>query len=686
MKIETIDVVVTGVTWPKEEFPEDGSLHKVIMRTKTYACLGKVTFWPKPGMVLKLTGSKSVWNGMLQFNFTKVAHDVPVDPRSLLDYAAEMSKGVGPATCDKLWEQYGETWRDHLDEMPQKIGIALKRTLATFDANKHQTECVTFVLKHGGTIRMANEAWKKWKDQAIPSIEANPYILASLPGVGFKTVDERMGASFGIGKRDLRRAVAAVDYAMRSLLDESGCSVVRRDALYDAMKGLDVDGATAQVALSRLVTKGRIEFVGFEHVTLNEVVRNEGDIARYIADKTKASDITFDPSEVNAAFTPDESQMDAIRAAVEHHGLTIVNGGAGCGKTTIIKVIADILRAHGDQVDLCAFAGKAAARLREATGYPASTVHSLLGWNGDGVGFTLGNLHGASVILDESSMVPSSLLYEITKRDPDRLILVGDQAQLQPVGIGAPFHDCIDRLAKTVHTVTTCYRNKEAVFQAAAVVREGGAPGNGKSREEEFEIRRVKSAEEAHEKILDLVRSGVVEFDKDLVLSPRNGEGDDPMAASVNALNRDIQAIVNPHGPKERFKAGDRVMCVKNFRDLDIWNGTTGFISRIDIDGKPYFKTDEGAEVRLTDKEHFDNIVPAYCLTVHKSQGSQYRNVYIVCLKRDEARLFDRSMLYTAITRAKHGCYIYTDEGLHRIVGSVRRRKTYLQMLMDGEA
>ena len=686
MKIETIDVVVTGVTWPKEEFPEDGSLHKVIMRTKTYACLGKVTFWPKPGMVLKLTGSKSVWNGMLQFNFTKVAHDVPVDPRSLLDYAAEMSKGVGPATCDKLWEQYGETWRDHLDEMPQKIGIALKRTLATFDANKHQTECVTFVLKHGGTIRMANEAWKKWKDQAIPSIEANPYILASLPGVGFKTVDERMGASFGIGKRDLRRAVAAVDYAMRSLLDESGCSVVRRDALYDAMKGLDVDGATAQVALSRLVTKGRIEFVGFEHVTLNEVVRNEGDIARYIADKTKASDITFDPSEVKAAFTPDESQMDAIRAAVEHHGLTIVNGGAGCGKTTIIKVIADILRAHGDQVDLCAFAGKAAARLREATGYPASTVHSLLGWSGEGVGFTLGNLHGASVILDESSMVPSSLLYEITKRDPDRLILVGDQAQLQPVGIGAPFHDCIDRLAKTVHTVTTCYRNKEAVFQAAAVVREGGAPGNGKSREEEFEIRRVKSAEEAHEKILDLVRSGVVEFDQDLVLSPRNGEGDDPTAASVKALNRDIQAIVNPHGPKEKFKAGDRVMCVKNFRDLDIWNGTTGFISRIDIDGKPYFKTDEGAEVRLTDKDHFDNIVPAYCLTVHKSQGSQYRNVYIVCLKRDEARLFDRSMLYTAITRAKHGCYIYTDEGLHRIVGSVRRRKTYLQMLMDGEA
>ena len=114
MKIETIDVVVTGVTWPKEEFPEDGSLHKVIMRTKTYACLGKVTFWPKPGMILKLTGSKSVWNGMLQFNFTKVAHDVPVDPRSLLDYAAEMSKGVGPATCDRLWAEYGETWRDQI--------------------------------------------------------------------------------------------------------------------------------------------------------------------------------------------------------------------------------------------------------------------------------------------------------------------------------------------------------------------------------------------------------------------------------------------------------------------------------------------------------------------------------------------------------------------------------------------
>lgn len=684
--IKTIDVVVTGVSWPREEFAEDGSLHRVIMRTKTVACLGSVTFWPKPGMVLRLTGTESVFRGMKQFNFTKVGHDVPCDEVSLLRYAATFAKGVGDATVDRILANWGEKWRDHLDEMSPAVSVPLKQTLAMFDADRAHTEAITYVLNKGGTIRMANEAWKKWRDATIQTIEANPYIMATLPGVGFKTVDERMGEAFHISKSDMRRAEAAIDFSIRQLLDESGCSVIGRDALYELVDELKVPAGVAKTALARLVQRKRIVFVGLDNVTTNTAETHERMIVNYIAAATVEDEsVGFRDDLVTSDFKPDESQREAIKAAVEHKGVTVVNGGAGCGKTTIIKQIANILRGHGCAVELCAFAGKAAARLREATGFPASTIHSMLGWNGDGIGFSRGNLHGAAIILDEASMVPSALLYEIAKREPEKLILVGDQAQLQPVGIGAPFHDCTDLLGKCVHTVTTCYRNKEAVFQAAAIVREGGVPTSAKSSKEEFEVWRVKSADDAHERILELVRDERIDFSQDLVLSPRNGDGESPMKATVKSLNADIQEIVNPHGPKEKFKVGDRVMCVKNFSALDIWNGTTGWISRIDQDGKPYFRTDEGDEVRLAEKEHTDNIVPAYCLTVHKSQGSQYRDVYIVCLKRDEARLFDRSMLYTAITRAKHGCYILTDDGLHRVVGSVRKRRTYFQMLVRGE-
>ena len=313
----------------------------------------------------------------------------------------------------------------------------------------------------------------------------------------------------------------------------------------------------------------------------------------------------------------------------------------------------------------------------------------MLGYQGDGVGFMAGNLHGRTVILDEASMVPSSLLYEITKRDPERLILVGDQAQLQPVGIGSPFHDIIDTLPKVVHTLTTCYRNKEAVFAAAAKIRDGEMPEEGKSRNEEFSVRRFKDADEVQAFIEETVKADTIDFDEDLVLSPRNGEGESPASATVKSLNAAIQEIENPHEDGVKFLADDRVMCVKNFPKLDIWNGTTGWITRVDYGGKPYFLPDgsesEYDEIRLGEKEQQQAITPAWCLTIHKSQGSQYRDVYVVCLRRDAGRLFDRSMLYTAVTRAKRKCVLLTDDGIDRIIGTVRRRRTYLQLLFNGK-
>lgn len=689
---QTISCTVSRVVHPREPF-SDGQPRFCVLLTSIGKATGMLPFYPESGMRLKLTGERREWNGELQFRFTRALHDAPADPKALLDYVATIAKGVGPKTAEKIWSDYGTDWQAHIDEMKPSVSNALRRTMDALAANKARFDLTVYMVSIGGSPRMADAAWAAWGENASATIEANPYLLATLPGIGFKTVDGDIRRHFKIKDEDIRRAVAAIDYALRELMEQSGDSVVRRDALYSQFHELGISRAVASLALAKLIRAERIRYIGMDEVTTSTVATHEGDLYRYITDNVLPSDPPI-VSEWTAIpddeFIFDDTQLNAIYAAVGNLGLTVINGGAGCGKTTLIKAICTMLEARGCSVSLCAFAGKAAARLREATGHHASTIHSMLMYSGDGLGFTAGNLHGRTVIVDEASMVPSALLYEITKRDPERLILVGDQAQLQPVGIGSPFHDVIDTLPTVVHTLTTCYRNKEAVFAAAAKIRNGEMPSEGKSAREEFAVRRFDSPEAVHAFIEEAVKAGEIDFDQDLVLSPRNGEGEEPAAATVKSLNAGIQAIKNPHEDGVKFAPDDRVMCTKNFPKLDIWNGTTGWITRVDRDGKPFFLPDDADaeydEIRLGEKEQQQAIAPAWCLTVHKAQGSQYRDVYVVCLRRDAARLFDRSMLYTAVTRAKRKCVLLCDDGIDRIIGAVRRRRTYLQLLFKGEA
>lgn len=385
----------------------------------------------------------------------------------------------------------------------------------------------------------------------------------------------------------------------------------------------------------------------------------------------------------------DQVQREAVDRATSS-GFAMINGGAGTGKTTIIDTIA---REIGRDVELCAFAGKAAARLKEATGKPAGTIHRLLKYNG--VGFMAQSLAGFSVIVDEASMIPADLLAEIVKRKPARLILVGDQAQLPPVGRGQPFHDLLELQPNRVTTLTTCYRNSEAVFKAAMSIRSGDMPLNSDTSENErWSISHTGSAEKTHSRILDMIEAGFIDFDQDIILIPRNGENEDT-PCSVKGLNRDIAAIVAPRDEDETFLIGDRVINGKNFPEEDVWNGTTGKIESIDSDGCPWIRLDtpikdwEGGgekwHVRF-DKKMKKHLSLAYALTVHKSQGSQYRNVLFAALKRDAHALLDRSLIYTAVTRTRSGCCVVGQgNALQDGIRTVRHKRTVIQELSKQE-
>lgn len=364
----------------------------------------------------------------------------------------------------------------------------------------------------------------------------------------------------------------------------------------------------------------------------------------------------------------DASQESAVAHAITAP-MSIITGGAGSGKTTIIRQITERLEAAGETVYLCAFAGKAAARVREATDHEASTIHRLLKWNGER--FTVGSLRDGTVIADEASMISSSLLAEIVRRSPRRLVLVGDEAQLPPVGSGQPFHDLIRMQPGLVSNLTTCYRSRQAVFKAASIIRRGEIPARvDRTSEETWEMRETGGARTTHECILGMVRAGEIDFRRDIILSPRN-EDESNSAAAITPLNRDIVNIVNPRPAGERFLPGDRVINTKNNAELDIWNGTTGTVQAIDPGGRMHIVTDfpvrpNGGEP-TTDveipRDFVSNFSLAYALTVHKSQGSQYRKVIFVVLSRDAYALLDRAMIYTGVTRAKAECLVIGELG-----------------------
>jgi exodeoxyribonuclease V alpha subunit len=388
----------------------------------------------------------------------------------------------------------------------------------------------------------------------------------------------------------------------------------------------------------------------------------------------------------------DPTQLAAVDHAIATR-FSVITGGAGTGKTTIIKELTDRLRDGKEPFLLCAFAGKAAARIKEATGRDASTIHRMLGYNG--VGFATDSLHGKTVIMDEASMVDSELMAEIIKRQPARLILVGDDAQLPPVGKGQPFHDIIKLRPDVVFTLTRCYRNTEAVFKAATAIRSGGQVLDYDTSENEvWRILQTTGAEQVHAAILAKVREGFFDFQRDAILCPKNGDLETP--ATVESLNADIASILLPRQPHERFVAGDRVMNTKNLQEKDIWNGTMGTVISVNVDGGVHLRLDEPIidwmrstptqvihkdQVTLT-KAEVKELKLAYAMTVHKAQGSQYRRVAFVCISRDQRALLDRPLIYTAVTRTRSECYVIGDRQAFNVgCATVRAKRTVLQQL-----
>jgi exodeoxyribonuclease V alpha subunit len=377
-------------------------------------------------------------------------------------------------------------------------------------------------------------------------------------------------------------------------------------------------------------------------------------------------------------FTFDASQLRAIEMALDPRvPFVCITGGAGTGKTTIIKRIMDELKG---QADMMAPTGKAAARLRDATGYEAGTIHRWLALTPASNKPMRPGRATRAIVIDESSMVDSWLLALVLSYHPPKLILVGDAAQLPPVGAGSPFHDALRLRPELVCWLTTCHRSKAAVHEAALMIREGQMPDvKMKGGGETFQRLNTGSAEKTQVEIGKLVAMGHFDPRRDAILTPHNGKTAKDHSTRT-ALNDLLVSLLNPRFEGVKWAIGDRIMNSKNNSELDWWNGETGEIEDIDQGGNLHVRTDRGQSLFL-DNECQKWLDLAYALTVHKSQGSQYRRVFVVILW-EHLQMLDRSLIYTAITRAKEGCYVLgSARALQVGLGKQEHKRTVLQHL-----
>lgn len=685
-----ISAKVERIVYPKPDAYVDGQSF-YILRTDVGTCKGRLSHVPAIGERFNFDGKWEVskWNGAMEFSFFHAAAYLPKDERSLLKYACEMTCGIGPVLEEKIWEAKGDDWRkvgesDGIKGLtPAKLS-ALQSTIETIDNNKERTSAIAWLMSIGLTVKMSEAAYDKWGKATTLKVKDDCYVLTQLSGYGFRDVDGHVRQFFGIGRNDPRRVAACLNYYLAQLTQED--TICSWTLLFDNVsKAIDADPAVIGEQCRRLFDSGR--FIAFPKTGMIAGPRDflaESEILKFVRESRTLEQRVKARQPAGRSFDLDEKQMAAVQFALDH-SFSVINGGAGCGKTTLISAICDSL--HGD-VELCAFAGKAAARLKEATGHDAGTIHRMLEWRGDGLGFARKTLEGRTVVLDEASMVASDLMGEIVRRGPRRLVLVGDEAQLPPVGSGQPFHDVIRLCPETVQTLDVCYRNREAIFAAALAIRHGGIPPmEARTEAETWRVQSIRDAREAHKAVLAAVADGVVDFSSDIVLCCRNGDGDGETACSVAAFNRDIKDIVNPNEDgSDRIAPGDRVINTKNHADLDVWNGTTGTCDKIDADGAMWVKLDyrnaAGEERVLVPKKEAREWQLAYALTVHKSQGSQYRKVFFVVTKRDQTCLLSRPMVYTAVTRARCECHVVGDvQAFHASIRAVVRKQTVMQEL-----
>src|ERR1035437_5595766 len=554
--------------------------------------------------------------------------------------------------------------------------VRAKRITEAWAEQKIVREIMVFLHSHGVGTARAVRIYKTYGSDAVQVMTENPYRLArDIRGIGFKTADA-IAMKLGVEKTAMIRVRAGISYALTEAMDDGHCGLPTADLVPLAEKLLEVGAGLIRTALDLELADATViaDSLGeTDYFFLPTLYRAEQAIAEKLPALPRAK-LPWDSIDADKALPWIEqrigiklapSQDAAVRLALASKVL-VITGGPGVGKTTIVNAILRILAAKTVKLLLCAPTGRAAKRLNETTGQEAKTIHRLLEVDPKGGGFkrNMENpLDCDLLVVDETSMVDVMLMHALLKAVPDKaaLLVVGDVDQLPSVGPGQILADMITSGAVPVVRLTEVFRQaaQSRIITSAHRINQGSIPDLGKPEgDSDFYFVQADDPETAVPRIIELVKTRIPQrFGLDpirdiQVLCPMNRGG-----VGARSLNIELQAALNPAADRKverfgwTFAPGDKVMQIENDYDKEVYNGDIGYIDDIDPEaGELPARLDRRA-VNYCFWE-LDTLVPAYAVTIHKSQGSEYPAVVIPVMTQHYTML-QRNLLYTGVTRGK---------------------------------
>ena len=669
-----------------------------------------------PGEILKLKG---IWYNHPkygeQIKVTSYESVIPATAKGIERYLGSgLIKGMGPIMAKRIVTKFGVETLDVIENSVSRLkevdGIGDKRIEMIQNAwaeQKEIKEVMLFLQGHGVSPSYATKIFKHYGQKSIKVVKENPYQLATdIFGIGFITAD-KIAENVGIAKDSQIRAEAGILYVLQQLSNEGHVYYPYELLVEECKRVLNLGRDIIVNAFGKITLEKKIVIEDINEgeikknnkaVYLTELYVSEVGISNGLKKLLNAKKM-LRPFDIEKALewvqkelgiVLAENQMRAVKESINQK-VMVITGGPGTGKTTIINSIIKIYKRLGQRVLLAAPTGRAAKRLAEATGHETKTIHRLLEFSPKEGGFKRNEhnpLEADLIVIDENSMVDTILMHHFLKAVPvtATLILVGDADQLPSVGPGNVLKDIIESgVMPTVKLHEIFRQSRESlIITNAHKVNNGEMPilTHNKDKIQDFYFFQIEEPEKILEKIISLCKEKIPEkfkFDpvKDIQVLTAMHKG----IIGTSNLNTELQKVLNPSTDElvrgsKIFKSGDKVMQIINNYDKDVYNGDIGVITRIDKEEQEITVDYDGKSV-IYDYKDLDELVLAYCVSVHKSQGSEYLAV-VMPVHTQHYMLLQRNLLYTAITRGKRlVVLIGTKKALAIAIGNNKPQKRY---------